>query len=181
MMMARVKSRGAFEMTKRAAALWLILTALTSPALAGIEMTYDESADFSGYHTYAWAEGVPANRLSVQEIIRSAVDTELRAHGLRLVESDPDLLVATYVLVDRHSLKELSDPTQWEFWTGQQSVNAYQVQAGTLVIDLTDARTRQVAWRSLSSRTVKGSASKNKKKLPMLIRKMFRRYPPGQD
>ena len=167
-------------MLQRIALLTLLIIAATSTGLARVEVTFDAAADFAAYETYAWREGVPSRSPSVQQVVVDAVDVELQARGLRLVEADADVYVATYILVDRHSLEELSDPTQWEFWTGQRAVDAYQVQAGTLVVDLIDAGTQQLAWRSLSSKSVKGPLDKIKKSLPRLIRKMFQRFPPSR-
>jgi hypothetical protein len=167
-------------MAQRGVVLTLLILAVTSTALARVESTVDESIDFTAYKTYAWQEGVPSRNPSVQKVIVEAVDLELQARGLRLVEQGADLYVATYILVDRHSLEELSDPTQWEFWTGQRAINAYQVQAGTLVIDLIDAGSQKVAWRALSSKSVKGALDRIKDSLPRMVRKMFRQFPQSQ-
>jgi hypothetical protein len=112
-------------MLQRGALQTLLIIAVTSTTLAGVESTFDESIDFSAYKTYAWQEGVPSRNPGVQKVVVEAVDLELQARGLRLVETDADLHVATYILVDRHTLEDLSDPTQWEFWTGQRAINAY--------------------------------------------------------
>jgi hypothetical protein len=148
------------------------------PAGAG-ELEFDKSADFSGYRTYAWKEGTEARRDDAQATITAAVEQELAGKGLTPVESDPDLYVATYVLVDAHSLEELSKPGQWEYWTGVSSVDAYQVGAGTLIIDLVDAETGGVVWRSLATGTVRGAAKKIRKRLPKMVRKMLLDYPPS--
>jgi hypothetical protein len=167
-------------MAQRGVLLTLLILVVTSTALARVESTVDESIDFTAYKTYAWQEGVPSRSPRVQKAVVEAVDLELQARGLQRLETGADVYVATYILVDRHTLEDLSDPTQWEFWTGQRAINAYQVQAGTLVIDLIDAETKEVAWRSLSSKSVKGPLDKITKSLPQLVRKLFRTYPSNQ-
>ena len=160
-----------------AATLALIVLALL-PAAAG-EVKFDGEADFSSFRTYAWQEGTDARRASAQSTIMAAVEQELAGKGLTPADSDPDLYVATWVLVDRHTLAELSKPDQWEYWTGVSSVDAYQVGAGTLIIDLVDAETEGVVWRSLSTGTVRGPAKKIRKRLPKMVRKMLLDYPPA--
>ena len=158
-------------------ALALIVLGLL-PAAAG-EVKFDGEADFSSFRTYAWQEGTEARRASAQSTIMAAVEQELAGKGLTPADSGPDLYVATWVLVDRHTLAELSKPDQWEYWTGVSSVDAYQVGAGTLIIDLVDAETGGIVWRSLETGNVRGSTNRLRKRLSKLVRKMFRSYPPA--
>jgi len=157
----------------------LLLVALGSPLTLAQEVEFDHEVDFASYRTYGWKEGSPARRPSVQDVITNTVNRELQAKGLRRVDEDPDLWVVTYILVDRHTLEDLSDPVQFEFWTGVTSVDAYQLQAGSLLIDLVDPGSERVVWRCLTSGTVKGAAKKMEKRLSKMIGKMLRGYPPA--
>lgn len=160
--------------------LALLLAGLCAPTTPAVELEFDDAADFTSYRTYAWRDGTPAQRPSMQELITGAIEHELQDKGLVPVEEGPDLWVVAYILVDRHTLEELSDPAKFEFWTGVTSVDAYQLQAGSLLIDLVDSATERIVWRCLTSGTVKGSAKKIQKKLPKMIGKMLDGYPPAQ-
>ena len=50
---------------------------------------------------------------------------------------------------------------------------------GTLVIDLYDAKTKQLIWRGSAQDTVSDSAAKNEKNLDKGVTKMFKAFPPG--
>jgi hypothetical protein len=159
--------------------LVLLLIGLCPPTTPAADLEYDRATDFTGYRTYAWKEGTPAYRPSMQEMIVQTIDRGLQSKGLVPVDEDPDLWVVTYILVDRHTLEELSDPVKFEFWTGVTSVDAYELQAGSLLLDLIDADSDRVVWRCLASGKVKGSAKKMQKKIPKMIGNMLRGYPPA--
>jgi hypothetical protein len=55
-------------------------------------------------------------------------------------------------------------------------VQNYKV--GTLVIDLFDARTKQLIWRGSASDTLADKSDKNIKNLDKGVQKMFEHFPP---
>ena len=161
---------------------WLSLLLLSGIAEASgsVSVRSREGVDFAAFRSFAWREGTPARRHEAQQRIVGAVQRELQSGGLLAVEADPDLYVMTHALVDRQTIDQLADPTYWEFITGVKSVDAYDLQGGTLVIDLVDASSGQVVWRAVSSETVSGPLDKNLKKLDRLIRKMLKSFPPNR-
>jgi hypothetical protein len=152
---------------------------LPSASSAGVSVDYRQATDFSRYATYALADGTPARREMAQDRIVEAVRRELASDGLRLVQSNADLYVATHVLVDKHTLQELSKPDQWEFWTGITDVDAYDLGAGTLVIDFVDGESGQLVWRGLVTTDVRGIPSEKMKKIDKLVGKLLRQFPPA--
>jgi hypothetical protein len=156
-----------------------VALALVVPAVAAkVSVDYRPATDFSRYRTYAWTEGTPARRDMVQVRIIEAVRRELAADGLRPVESKADIYVATHVLVNEHTLRDLEDPDDWEFWTGVTDVDAYDVGAGTLVIDFVDGESGHLVWRGLATTGVSGIPSKKLKKIDKLVGRLFKLYPP---
>ena len=166
-------------MKKRCGPALLVLLLSASAAFAGVSVTHAPSADFSNYRTYDWETGTPARRPATQDWIVAAVDRCLEAGGFHKTESTPDFYVATHALVDEHTIEELSRPERWEFLTGVSSVDAYDLGAGTLVVDVLDATTGAVVWRGVATATVNGSAKKVEKKVEKRIRKLLERFPPG--
>lgn len=148
-------------------------------ALASISFDYDESASFADYRTYAWKDGTPARHSGVEQAIVEAVDHELAAKGLRRVDEDPDLFVATYALADEQRLRDLEDSVYWNFVTGVTEIGPSDVRAGTLVIDLVDSASDKVVWRGLSSGSVKGVPNKISNRVGKVVRRILRDYPPG--
>jgi hypothetical protein len=156
--------------------------ALLAPAsVAAVSVDFHPTTDFSRYKTYALADGTPARREIAQERIVDAVRRELAGDGLRLVESNADVYVATHVLVDKHTLKELSNPDHWDFWTGIVDVDAYDLGAGTLVIDFVDGESGELVWRGLVTADVRGIPSKKMKKIDKLVGRLLRKFPPASS
>ena len=144
---------------------------------ADVNVEFNAAFDFNVYSTYAWRDGTPARRDVAEQRIRRGVDRELVAAGLRRVVEDADLWVVTHALVDRHSLDDLHDRAYWEFFTGVKSVDAFDLGAGTLVVDLVDARLQRVVWRGAASEAIRGRMEPNLKKIDKAIHGMFRRLP----
>jgi hypothetical protein len=112
--------------------------------------------DFTPYVTYDWA---PPDALPVTDgrlgrnpffadHLQGAIDLELRRRGLmRATESRAGLLVHYHAAVTER-LEVASRPRQFRDCVGDDcrpQVNRYE--AGTLVIDIVDASTRQLVWR----------------------------------
>ncbi len=52
---------------------------------------------------------------------------------------------------------------------------------GTLIVDLFDAKTKQLIWRGTSSNTLSNNSDKNIKNLDKGADKMFKHFPPGSS
>jgi hypothetical protein len=53
-----------------------------------------------------------------------------------------------------------------------------EIHPWTLVVDIWDARTKQLLWRATATDTVSENPEKNEKKLKKAMEKMFKKYPP---
>ena len=49
---------------------------------------------------------------------------------------------------------------------------------GTLVVDIWDARTKELIWRGTATDSVSDSPEKNEKKMKKAMEKLFKNYPP---
>jgi hypothetical protein len=156
----------------------LLLLAFLPAEAGGLEVRFDEKADFDSYSTFTWLQGKPAARQSAQDVIEATLVDELAREGLSLVEHDADLYVAVWVIPGKHSLRELDDPVAWDYWTGVQTTDALDVGEGTLIVDLIDGESDQLVWRALSSGSVKGNVKRIKRRLPGKVAHMFDSYPP---
>jgi len=158
------------------AAVWLVaLVAVAGGAEVAVKSSAD--VDFSVFRTYRWGDGTPARMESVEDRIRRSVDQELAAHGLMQVGEKADLVVVSHMLVDQHTLRQLSDTDQWEFWTGFTETRADEIGAGTLVVDLKDGPSGRLVWRGLVTGAVDGKPSKLGARIDKAIQRMFRDFP----
>ncbi|HWW74745.1 MAG TPA: DUF4136 domain-containing protein [Pyrinomonadaceae bacterium] len=181
----------------RPALLCLLFLAGAAAARAqDVSVDFDRSNDFSKFKTYSWADGVPAKNPLIDQQIRSNIEGELAARGLRRVEGESDLRVLYMVAVDRDIEFAKSRWSTTGDWASQMrsgiSVRSqtWDVEVGTLVVFLTDASDKQLLWRGTAStmldkRSNKGSimdamneeARKAEKRVRKSVEKMFKQYP----
>ena len=119
--------------------------------------------DLRRYHTYQWAPpdtfstGDPRldNNTFFIERVQQAVDGHLRQKGFEKVGAgQPDFVVHYHARVEqRLDLTELR-PTEPRCQTGDCRPFAYD--AGTLLVDLVDARSNQLMWRGWAERALQG-------------------------
>jgi hypothetical protein len=145
---------------------------------------YDREADFSKYKTYAWTEGTEVpDELNHARIVR-AVDAQLTAEGMTRLEPSarPDVLVAYHTSFEKnlsiHGFEHGWGPFGLGDRTGSARVQPLLV--GTLVIDLIDAETNALVWRSMASSDIDPNTSPEKRdrKIAKATEKMFKKYPP---
>jgi hypothetical protein len=155
---------------------WTVLGLLIGTAFAAHAGARVEVRDETGekrYTNFDWRGGTPARRPAVQDHIVAVVEAALQAKGLRRVRGKAEVYVATHVLVERHALTELDDADEWEYWIGVSSVDAFDLRAGTLVVDFFDADQNRRVWRGVGSAAVKGSVDKNLKIIDKIVHKML--------
>ncbi len=145
---------------------------------------YDENADFSRLKTYQWLEGPPQPGFELSyRRGRDAVDVGLAAGGYGIVTSDPDFLVAIHFGVqDRINVND------WGYgygrhghYVGGRSVDVYQYQEGTMVIDVVDAADNELLWRGSATKTLSSSSTTEERAATMkeAVTKLLAGFPPG--
>jgi Domain of unknown function (DUF4136) len=162
------------------------LTLLGTMALAqSVTYDYDRAANFSNYKRYAWTRGTElTDQLNDARVVR-AIDAALAGKGLARVEpsANPDVLVAYHASFDKNL--EITGSTQGmgPFGLGGDRWGSARVQpvlVGTLVVDISDARTSAVVWRSLASSDIRPNdkPETRDRKITKATEKMFKNYPP---
>lgn len=151
-----------------------------------VKTDYDHNTNFGQYKTFSWEKVQTKDPLLVERI-ENAVNTDLTAKAWTLVPSGGDVEVfAVETTQDQQTLDTFYDGfgggRRWRGFGGgfddaTTTVETYQV--GTLVIDLFDAKTKQLIWRSSSSDTLSNDANKNTKNLDKGVSKMFKHFPPN--
>ena len=167
-------------------AMTVSLTVLGTLAMAqSVTYDYDRAANFSKYTRYAWTVGTTlTDELNHARVVR-AIDAALVAKRLARVEpsANPDVRVAYHASFDKNlEINGLSHG--WgPFGLGGNRWGSARVQpvvVGTLVVDITDARTNAIVWRSLASSDIRPTdkPESRDKKVAKATEKMFKNYPP---
>jgi hypothetical protein len=177
-------------MTRRRSGLLAALAAGAFAACASVSTSidYDRTIDFSRYRTYSWRDGHRVTNPIADRRIKEAVDIALASRGLRRVEGGADLNVYDHGRTSRDYVVESWGPTWGYGWRwgwpghfGPTPVVVREIPIGTLVIDLVDARDRELAWRGTARRIIDRAASPEERRagLQEAVDQLFRDYPPG--
>ena len=153
-----------------------------------VKVGSDPAVDFSKYKTYAWDQGTLANPL-IKQFIVTAVDREMSAKGLQKVDTNPDLFVTTLTATesDLATTNPSWAPQLNSIATGiPSSSQAWAVTKGTLMIDISDAKTKNGVWRATASHTLENGptgdrvkdAKQVEKPINKAVQKMFKKFPP---
>jgi len=178
---------------KRARGLALaVLAAAGLGCATTVRVDFDPHEDFASYRTWAWLPRgweVPASDVDpeLDALLRGAIERELAARGFSQAgELTPDFLV-TYHLRIQHQLvrgietpamQTLSSPHRdggYEVVASRPSVLPYEL--GTLVLDVAEARERQLVWRGIGTRRVRTSF---KRRAEAVVTEIFEAFPPGR-
>jgi hypothetical protein len=164
---------------------------------------YDSSTNFNGYHVYEWMPGdqektgdrrADSSQLDIR--IRTAVAARLHLKGYTTsVSAQPDFYVAYHLemkdLTPNSSTRYYSDGMAGKSFshtadtrsTGAAHPTTGEAQsflAGTLLIDIIDAASKQVVWRGTAAGEIDpGLTSKERdERIRNIVHDMLAHFPP---
>jgi hypothetical protein len=166
----------------RIASALVLASAMAAVAYAQ-RVTTDSApgAPFASYRTFAWTPGTPSPVSLTEQRIHAGVNAQLQARGLRQVDANPDLYVATHLATQTVPQFIATGFSPWwgpGWGPGPGVATVRSFTQGMLVVDLYDASTKKMVWRGVATKTVSGRASRNTRRLDRAITRMFERYPP---
>ena len=139
------------------------LSALTIGACATMQVNsyVERGADVTRYRTYDWgpadtqATGDPRldNNEFFRRRIQAQVDRRLGDLGFEIAAASPDLVVHYHASVAQEvNANGLDQPH-----VSCEDCEPFVYDAGTIVVDLVDARTRRLVWRGWAERSLDGA------------------------
>ena len=162
-------------------------------ATGQVKSDYDKTVDFTKYKTYCtqpW-EGESAsliNDFDKQRIV-DALKAEFKARGMTEASCDEaDVsLTGFVVLQDKTSTTAYTNyhggmgyrHSAWG-WGAGSSTTTYtesDYTEGTLVLDMYDNSTKDLAWQGIMTNTIKEKPEKREKSIPKNISKLMKKYP----
>lgn len=163
-------------------AMCAMLACIVSAVALGqqVSVNYNHSQDFSQFKTYAWGSN-NANQIQnsiLSQQAKSDVDQALQGKGLQMVQEseNPNLIVT-----ENGGLKQQTSYTAMGmgrgFGGGMGTISPEQSEVGTLIIDLYDAKAKNLVWRGIAQDTLSTNGGKNAKTVQKAIQKMFKQYP----
>ena len=157
---------------------------------------FDQQLDFSTYRTFQWVDpsdkaGQGANNSLIAGRVKDAVVNELTGKGLVQAASDPDFLVIYHA--GTQDKVDISDygysyggygryggAYGGPYGAGGGGISTYNYTEGTLIIDLIDAGTQQLAWRGSATGVLDDnpSAEQITSNINKAVAAILSQYPP---
>ncbi len=160
-----------------------------------VTVDLDKSVDFSNFKTIdflGWQKDSDQllNEFD-KERLRKAFTNEFNTRGLKKEENgNPDLEITLYLVLEQKT--STTGYTNyygghysgyrrggWGWGNGYASTSYSQNDyiKGTLVMDVFDAKTKNLIWQSVASGTVKEDPKKREKAIPKTVNKMLKKFP----
>src|SRR5687768_17119656 len=169
-------------------AAFLILAGALSVHAQKVRVGADPAVDVSKYKTYAWSTGTTGTNAIINQQIVAAGDAQLAAKGLKKVETDPELTISAMAWTesDMHISNPRWHPPMNPISTGVYvGATSWPVTKGTLVVNISDTKTKNEVWRGTATDTLKQGPSGSKvedaksveKSIRKSVEKMFKQFP----
>jgi hypothetical protein len=162
------------------------LLVASGAALAGkVRIEYDEHAKPGAYGTFRYVTSEDSSLAKtdpeLHEAIVAGLVAMLEGAGLRQVSEDPDV-EATYHVTTVRGIN--FDPRDLDYhygdgWTGgleESATSPLIYREGSLVVDVWDARTRELLWRGISTDVLTSKRGKQQKRLDGAFQAMEKRW-----
>ncbi len=176
------------NMKKQTLAVAAAFTLIGAVALAQeVKVDFDKDANFSAIKTFAVKIGTSwGNPLSEKRVVAEIEQALTEKGWTRADEATADAIVvlhgATEVKKDLNTF--YSGGYGGYGWRGMggmgsSSTTVSEYTVGTLVVDIFDAKSKELRFRGTASDEVSDKPEKNQKKLAKASDKMFKDFPPG--
>jgi len=156
-----------------------------------INSAQSPAADFSRLRTWSWYEfpasdqpkGISVDQETLRHI-RGVVESELAAKGYPKAGSEaPDFLVSTVAVIGRSLDAQTGSSTLGYGWGHSYMVGTGETMsfdAGTLLIDVLDARSRELLWRGSATGAVdpERPPEKREARIKEVVHDVMERFPP---
>lgn len=169
----------------------LVVPILCVACASSVDVTFDESQDFTAYRSWSWLPGsrgtvdAPLNdALTLDRRMARLVETELRARGFERAETGADFFVSYHLRVRKQFVTETTTPAEEQLASLHNSPNI-KIQAtereehvyekGALVLAVADTRDRRVVWSAVLRGRFRDDIVPH---LEEAVRDLLERFPP---
>ena len=172
----------------------LILVFSASSIAQKVKVDFDKNTDFSKYKTIeflGWQDDIDQllNDFDKKRI-RESFKSEFESRNLEKDDENPDMVFSLYLVVSQKT--STTGYTNyyggygggyhrggWGWGAGHSSTtyteNDYL--EGTMVLDVYDAKSKDLIWQSVATGTVNEKPEKREKSIPKTIKKLMKKFP----
>jgi hypothetical protein len=179
-------------------ALFVMVLLLAAPALAGVYVDYDRTADLKSFKTFKWIDkpgtSMEYHNKLIHSRLKNYIEYLLSQGGMHEDTENPDLHVTYHVSSETEMSLDVSTygyawgpGFAWDpYWSGSwahggmvtaasTTVRSYDV--GTLIIDIIRVEDNMLMWRgSATGIVVPENPEKLQKKIKKAVDKMIRKW-----
>lgn len=172
----------------------LVVILLASCSPVKVITDQDETADFSSYNTYYFLGWQNNSDEIISELdkkrIHDAFIKEFEARGMKLVQSDGDMAVSLFIVVDEKtsttahtdyytSLYRAYHPYRrgWNQGYATTTFTQNDYMEGTLVLDVFDGKSKDQIWQGVARSTINENPESRKKDIPKKIAALMKKFP----
>lgn len=169
------------------------LTLLSVPAFPqDVKTDFDKDANFGAIKTFDAKIGTGWNNQISEKRVLDEFTQTLVEKGWQKVDANPDAIVVLHGATEKEkSLNTFYSGMGgyggygWRGWggagMGTATTTTSEYLVGTLVVDIFDAKTKNLMFRGTATDELSDKPEKNKKKLAKASDKMFKNFPPGSE
>lgn len=173
-------------------AIGVLALAAAGCATMNVGSHMQRGLDFTQYRTYDWgpADALPTGDARLdnpffRDYMEGAVEKQLAAKGLERASADaPDLLIHYHAVVQPRIDVNRADGEYGYCYDETCGVRVIDVEAGTLVVDVVDARTNKLIWRGWAQSPAQRLLSRQHRMARTIdeaVRRMLARFPEGAN
>ena len=156
-----------------------------------VKVDFDKNANFAPYKTFAVKIGTSWNNQISENRISSEIKQTLIEKGWQLAdEGKSDTVVVLHGATEKQKTLNTFYSGMggyggygWRGWGGAGMGSATTTESeylvGTLVVDIFDAKTKNLLFRGIAQDEISDKPEKNIKKIDKAVEKMFKDFPPG--
>ena len=173
----------------RRLALAAALTLLSAPAFAqDVKTDFDKDANFAAIKTFTVKIGTSWNNPLGEKRVVAEIEQTLTEKGWKRADDQPDAVVVLHGATDKEkTLNTFYSGSYGGYgWRGRggmgmgtATTTTSEYLVGTLVVDIFDAKSKDLMFRGTATDELSDKAEKNLKKLDKATTKMFKDFPPG--
>jgi hypothetical protein len=155
-----------------------------------VQFDYIEGQDFSSFRTFDFISQPADLKVHDKPVrrVKNSVINELESNGFEMRFTQPDFLIAVQT-----SVNAKVDINSWGYsyapydlyhggygYWGVPTMNMYQYEEGTLVIDIIDPKTMTLIWRGVAQRALppKPDADRIQEIIDEAVRRVLYYWPP---
>jgi hypothetical protein len=143
-----------------------------------VSVNYNQSGNFSQYHTYAWGSNnsTQIKDSILAQVAQQDIDAAMQGKGFQKVQDTdkPDLIITA-----SGGMKEQTSYSAWGMrgiGAGMGGVTPQQNVIATLIVELYIASSQSLLWRGIAQDTLSNNGNKNQQLVGSAVQKMFKQW-----